>query len=96
MAAMNSRLCIAIVALLFLCLEAQAKDGQWVSIFNGKNLDGWTAKIKGHPTGKNFKDTFRVKGGLMQVGYEGYGKFDERFGHIFYKEKLSHYRLRVE
>ena len=96
MSAMNSRLYIAIITLLFLCLEAQAKDGQWVSIFNGKNLDGWTTKIKGHPAGKNFKNTFRVKKGLMQVGYEGYGKFDERFGHIFYKEKLSHYRLRVE
>ena len=24
------------------------------------------------------------------------GKFDDRFGHIFYKEKFSHYRIRLE
>ena len=96
MSAMNSRLCIAIVALVFLCLGAQAKDGQWVSIFNGKNLEGWTVKIKGQPVGENYQDTFRVEEGVLKVGYAGYKEFAEQFGHIFYKAKVSHYRIRVE
>ena len=79
---------------MFAGLELRAE--KYRSIFNGKNLDGWTVKIKGHPVGKNFKDTFRVEDGVMKVGYAGYGKFDDRFGHIFYKVKFSHYRIRLE
>ena len=79
---------------MFAGLELRAE--KYRSIFNGKNLDGWTVKIKGHPAGKNFKDTFRVEDGVMKVGYAGYGKFDDRFGHIFYKQKFSHYRIRLE
>ena len=79
---------------MFAGLELRAE--KYRSIFNGKNLDGWTVKIKGYPAGKNFKDTFRVEDGVMKVGYAGYGKFDDRFGHIFYKEKFSHYRIRLE
>ena len=69
---------------------------EWVSIFNGKNLDGWTPKIKGQPAGKNLHNTFRVEDGLMKVGYKGYEQFDEQFGHIFYEKKYSHYRIRLE
>ena len=79
---------------MFAGLELRAE--KYRPIFNGKNLDGWTVKIKGHPAGKNFKDTFRVEDGVMKVGYTGYGKFDDRFGHIFYKQKFSHYRIRLE
>ncbi|MCA9179428.1 MAG: DUF1080 domain-containing protein [Planctomycetales bacterium] len=72
--------------------------GEWESIFNGKNLDGWTVKIRHHELGDNFADTFRVADGAMQVRYdaEQYGEFKERFGHIFYKTPYSHYRLRLE
>jgi hypothetical protein len=93
---MKTKNFVIIFSMIILCLDAGAKDRPWVSIFNGKNLEGWTPKIKGHPAGKNFKDTFRVAGGVIKVGYAGYGKFERRFGHIFYKEKLSHYRLRLE
>lgn len=75
--------------------KAPAK-AKWISLFNGKNLDGWTPKIRGYELGENFGNTFRVEDGVMKVGYEKYDKFDDRFGHIFYKEKFSHYRLRIE
>ena len=32
----------------------------------------------------------------MKVSYDQYKKFDGKFGHMFYKDKFSHYRLRVE
>lgn len=71
-------------------------DEEWVSLFNGENLDGWIPKIRRHEAGDNFGNTFRVKDGVMQVGYEAYDEFGETFGHIFYKEPFSHYRLRLE
>ena len=71
-------------------------DGRWIPLFNGENLDGWTVKITGHEAGDNYADTFRVENGLLTVGYENYDTFGGRFGHLFYNEELSHYRLRVE
>jgi len=74
----------------------EPKIGEWVSIFNGKDLEGWTPKIKGYEAGDNFADTFRVADGMMSVRYDGYDSFDKKFGHIFYKAPLSHYMIRVE
>ncbi|MBS0263194.1 MAG: DUF1080 domain-containing protein [Planctomycetes bacterium] len=77
---------------------ADEPQEKWVQLFNGKNLDGWTIKIKSHPLGENFADTFRVEDGLLKVRYDKtkYKKFRGQFGHIFYKDTFSHYRLRVE
>lgn len=74
------------------------KVGQWVPLFNGRDLEGWIPKIRGHPSGTNFANTFRVANGAIQVGYENYdgGTFRERFGHLFYKDSFAHYRIRVE
>src|SRR5947208_1662408 len=76
--------------------EAKPKEAGWVSLFNGKDLTGWTPKIKGYELGENFGNTFRVEDGVMKVSYDQYQKFDRKFGHIFYKDKFSHYRIRVE
>jgi hypothetical protein len=76
--------------------EDKPAEEKWVSLFNGKDLSGWTPKIRGYELGDNFGETFRVEDGVMKVGYDKYGKFDEKFGHIYYKDKYSHYRLRVE
>lgn len=73
---------------------ADRKD--WVPIFNGKNLDGWTAKIAHHEVGDNFGDTFRVENGILKVSYDKYPEFGTRFGHLFWKDKLSHYIVRAE
>lgn len=74
---------------------AQDKDG-WVPLFNGKDLDGWTPKIKGNPLGENHADTFRVENGVIKVAYDKYDQFTGQFGHLFYKDKFSHYILRIE
>jgi len=79
-----------------LALHAAAETG-WISLFNGKDLDGWTPKIKGFPAGENFANTFRVEEGLLKVRYDGYdGAFKNRFGHLFYKAPFTNYLLRVE
>ena len=69
----------------------------WVSLFNGKDLDGWTPKIKGYDLGDNIHNTFRVEDGVIKVSYDGYdGKFNGRFGHLFYKTPFSSYKLKVQ
>lgn len=75
---------------------AEAAEGEWVSLFNGKDLEGWTVKIRYHELGENYNDTFRVEDGLLKTGYEQYDEFNETFGHLFYNVPYSHYRLRVE
>lgn len=80
-----------------LLLSAQeAPREEWVQLFDGKDLAGWKAKIAGYEPGENFADTFRVEDGLLKVSYAGYPEFGGRFGHLFYEEPFSDYRLRVE
>ncbi len=84
-----------------LCHAQDAKkpaDGEWIQLFNGKNLDGWRPKIRHHTLGENYGNTFRVEDGLLKVRYDKdkYEKYDERFGHLFTDKSFSHYRLRVE
>jgi hypothetical protein len=71
-------------------------EDEWTPLFNGKNLKGWTPKITKHPLGVNVNDTFRVENGVLRVVYDRYTNFDGQFGHLFYKDKFSHYRLRIE
>jgi hypothetical protein len=72
------------------------KKGEWRSLFNGKDLEGWKVKITGYELGDNFGDTFRVEDGLLTVGYDKYDNFNNRFGHIFYDQSFSHYMFRCE
>lgn len=68
----------------------------WIPIFNGKDLEDWDIKIRGHELNDNFANTFQVEDGILKVNYDGYEKFDETFGHIFYKKPFSHYLIRAE
>ena len=72
------------------------KATDWIQLFNGKDLSGWTPKIRYLALGEDPKRTFRVEDGLLRVVYDGYDKFDETFGHLFYKASFSHYRIRAE
>lgn len=76
--------------------EQAGEEGKWVQLFNGKDLTGWTPKIKGHEAGENFANTFRVEDGAIQVRYDAYDNFGGRFGHLFCDKPFSNYRLRVE
>ena len=75
---------------------SEPEEGKWVSIFNGKDLTGWTPKIRYSKLGENYRDTFRVEDGLLKVRYDQYDDFGKRFGHLFYRNEYSHYRIRVE
>jgi hypothetical protein len=68
----------------------------FIPLFNGKDLSGWIPKIRGHDSGVNFGETFRVVDGAIRVDYEHYEAFDGRFGHLFHETEWSSYVLRLE
>ncbi len=75
---------------------ARGEEPKWTPLFNGRDLEGWTIKIAKRPLGENFANTFRVEDGILKVSYDGYDKFDSRYGHLFTNLAYSHYRLRLE
>ena len=82
------------------CTEAstvpKADAKEWIQLFNGDDLNGWTPKFAQHDLGENFNDTFRVENGLLKVRYDKWQTFTDEFGHLFYKEPFSYYLLAAE
>jgi hypothetical protein len=91
---------LSLMILIFLitsCQNASKKDKEeWQQLFNGKDLNDWVIKIKGSPLGENYRNTFRVEDGVLKVSYSEYEKFNNEFGHIYFKTPFSSYRMRVE
>lgn len=87
---------VLILTLVMACNSTKTKGKGWIQLFNGKDLNDWNIKIKGFPLNENYKNTFRVEDSLLKVRYDQYDKFDNHFGHIFYKHPFSHYKIRVE
>ena len=75
--------------------EKETSKG-WTQLFNGKNLEGWEVKINGYALGVNAFNTFRVNNNSLVVSYENYDHFKDYYGHIFYKNSYSNYRLRLD
>jgi hypothetical protein len=74
--------------------EAPAAD--WAQLFDGQSLDDWTPKLRGRALGEDPQRTFRVEDGKLVVRYDRYTEFADQFGHLFWREPLSHYVLAVE
>ncbi len=85
------------LVILMACSVSEKKsDDNWISLFNGSDLKGWTPKINHHEPGVNFGNTFRVADGTIQVRYDAYGDFNDQFGHLFYETPFSHFHLKLE
>jgi hypothetical protein len=82
------------IAAVFAQNDQEKKE--WIQLFNGKDLTGWDVKIAGYDLNDNFGRTFRVENGVLRTAYDQYGTFKNRFGHIFYREKFSHYVIAAE
>ena len=95
-----------LVAALSLTMHAQGRQAaapkndpnqkDWMQLFNGKSLDGWTPKFSKSDLGVNYNDTFRVADGLLQVRYDKWTKFNGEFGHMFYKQPFNYYVIAAE
>ncbi len=70
---------------------------EWIDLFNGRNLDGWTAKFAKHEVGENYANTFRVVDGVIEARYDGYGgNYNTQFGHLYYDKPYSYYLVSHE
>jgi len=72
------------------------EQNEWISLFNGKDFDDWTVKFHHHEVGDNYAETFRVKDGNLQVNYDGYEKFEDRYGHLYYNQPFGSYHFSLE
>lgn len=105
---LNLIIVIAVTLLVFSCktkpeeekttpITVEKVAEKWISLFNGKDLEGWTPKIRGYDYGDNIHNTFRVEDGVIKVSYDGYDdEFKDRFGHLYYKTPYSNYKLKVQ
>jgi len=74
----------------------EVPQDEWRVLFNGKDLEGWIPKFHHHEVGENYANTFRVIDDVIQVNYDEYDTFDERYGHLFYKQPFSNFHLTFE
>jgi hypothetical protein len=99
-------LSLALVAVVLAALSSQARPSaapandpdarEWIQLFNGKDLTGWTPKFATYALGENPFDTVRVENGLLEIRYDKWTTFDNQFGHVFYKDPYSYYVLAAE
>lgn len=87
--------------LLIGCQPKQTTDlvpatPQWVSLFNGQDLEGWTVRIMGKALGENYGNTFRVDSGILKIRYDQYQHFNDQFGALYYHRPFANYRLKAE
>ncbi|CAH1000336.1 hypothetical protein LEM8419_01489 [Neolewinella maritima] len=75
---------------------AEDDRASWQSLFNGRDLEGWTPNFAGQPVGVNFRNTFRVEDSVLRVSYADYTSFDDAYGHLYYRNPYAHYKLRFE
>lgn len=68
----------------------------WISLFNGKDINDWIVKVHHHDAGVNFGNTFRVEDGMIKVRYDQYGDYNDQFAHLYYKQPFSHYHLKLD
>ncbi|OFY64439.1 MAG: hypothetical protein A2V64_12445 [Bacteroidetes bacterium RBG_13_43_22] len=92
---MKKFLMLIVLAILIMSCSDNKKEN-WIQLFNGKDFTGWNIKITGSALNDNYKNTFRVEDGMIKVSYDEYEKFNNEFGHIFFIEPFSHYKLRIE
>ena len=61
---------ISLLAFALLSLNLSAQSGDWIELFNGKNMDGW--KISDNPASFNVEDgVIKVAGPRAHAFYEG-------------------------
>ena len=90
-------LVLCFVLLIFSSYHFQERSQRkWVSLFNGKDLSDWQIKIAGYPVGENFGNTFSVQDGVINIRYDKYDSFKNRFGALYTKQRYTNYRLKVE
>ena len=91
---------ICFIGALFLPLDpswnSNSELEDWKHLFNGKDLSGWEIKIADRPLNENYLNTFQVEEGMLRVVYDEYQEFDDKYGHMYYEQPYSYYKLRFD
>ncbi|WP_243641655.1 3-keto-disaccharide hydrolase [Maribacter algicola] len=86
-----------LLAIYSSAISQKTIDEGWATLFNGKDLKGWTTKIHHYEVFDNYGDTFRAEDGIIKVRYDQYeGLFNDRFGHLYYDQPYSYFHLSLE
>lgn len=93
--------CLFILFLFFTISMSSAQENSskenWRELFNGKDINDWFVKIHHHEVGVNYGNTFSIEDEMIRASYENYGgTFDDQFGHLYYKQSYSYFRLQLE
>jgi hypothetical protein len=80
------------------CVETPVDPDKedWIALFDGTNYTDWTPKFAGYELGENYKNRFVYGDSLISVRYAETDSFNGNFGHLFYKKKFSHYKLKAK
>jgi hypothetical protein len=89
-------LCALNVAYSFAAIGAKADDEGWVSLFNGKNFDGWYTYLDASGKNHDPKGVFKVENGMIHI--EDFPKADGRSddGYLATNQDFSNVRIHVE
>ena len=90
-----------LIGLLLIACKSEVKQNdptkeEWISLFDGSNYADWTPKFAGFELGENHKERFVYKDSLLSVRYDVKDSFNGNFGHLYHKDKFSHYKLRAK
>ncbi len=92
-----SKFSLSSLFILGFAVLVNAQEESWQTMFNGKDLSGWTTKIHHYEVADNHADTFRVEDEMIKVRYDKYeGDFNDRFGHLYFDEPYSYFHLSME
>ncbi len=69
---------------------------EWQQLFNGKDLNDWDIRLAGRPKNDNYKNTFKIEDNMIRISYDDYEQFDDKYGHMYYKEPFSYYKLKFD
>jgi hypothetical protein len=80
----------------FAAPAAKPEDDGWVSLFNGKNFDGWYTYLDASGKNKDPKGVFKVENGMIHI--EDFPKVDGSFdnGYLSTTQDISNVRIHVE
>lgn len=71
------------------CTDTQKCNSEKISLFNGKNLDGWYTFIKGRGKNSDSLEVFSVKDGVLRIS-------GEEWGCITTNDEFENYRIILE
>jgi hypothetical protein len=98
---MNSRIILCILIYVILGCNrhigtSKSSDQLWENLFDEDHQKRWKLKIAGVPLDENYLNTCTFSDNMLEISYKNYKNWDDKFGHLFYDEKLSHYIVELE